>query len=114
MVSGPFVVFNRHLETNVLSLQHNKYEDARTCKTIIRYDANSLYLPCAEQEMSIGEEYYKEFIDLFDLKLIHSVSKQFENDVLFRFRLVDIKLLEDRLGKSSKFLILYTKNEVFL
>ena len=57
MVSGPSVVLNRHLETNVLSLQHNKYEDARTCKTIIRYDANSLYLPCAEQEMSIGEEY---------------------------------------------------------
>ena len=28
MVSGPLVVFNRHLETNVLGLQYNKYEDA--------------------------------------------------------------------------------------
>ena len=59
MVSGPSVVFNRHLETNVLSFQCNKYEDARTCKTIIRYDANSLYLLRAEQEMSTGGEYYK-------------------------------------------------------
>ena len=78
MVSGPSVVFSRHLDTNVLSLQYNKYEDARTCMTVIRYDANSLYLPCTEQKMSIGGEYYKEFIELFDLKLIHSVSKQFK------------------------------------
>ena len=113
MFSPPSVVFNRHFETNVLSSQYNKYEDARTCKTIICYDGNSLYLSCAKQEMSTGGEYYNEFIELFDLKLIHSVSKQFENDVLFGFRLGDIKLLEDRLGKSSKFLILYTKYEVF-
>ena len=48
MAGGPSVVFDRHLKTNVLSLQYNKYEDARTCETNIRYDANSLYLSCAE------------------------------------------------------------------
>ena len=52
MVGGPSVVFNRHLETNVLSLQYNKFEDARTCKTSIRYDANSLHLPCAEENIT--------------------------------------------------------------
>ena len=35
------------------------------------------------------------------------VSKQFYNDVLFEFRLESIKLLEDQLEKSSKFLILF-------
>ena len=95
------------------ALQYSKYEDARTYKAIICSNINSLYLACAKQEMSIRGEYCKEFIDLFDPKLIHSVSKQLENDVLYGFRLGDIKILEDRLGKPSKFLILCTKNEVF-
>ena len=103
MVSGPSVVFKRHLEINAISLQYNKYEDATTCKTIIRYVANSLYLPCAEQDMSIRGEYYKEFIDHFYVKLTHSVFKQFENDVLVVFRLGDIKLLEDRLKNPQNF-----------
>ena len=95
------------------ALQYSKYEDARTYKTIICNNINSLYLACAEQEISIRGEYCKEFIGLFDPKLIHSMSKQFENDVLNGFRLGDIKILENRLGKPPKFLILCTKNEVF-
>ena len=38
---------------------------------------------------------------------IHLVSKQFYNDVLLGFWLESMKLLEDKLEKSSEFLILF-------
>lgn len=47
-----FIEYSAYKTTNM-----PKYEDAWTCKTIICYDANSLYLPWAKQEMFIGGEY---------------------------------------------------------
>ena len=83
MAGGPYRLESIGIQKLMSSaLQYSKYEDARTYKTIICNNINSLYLACAEQEMSIRGEYCKEFIGLFDPKLIHSVSKQFENDVL--------------------------------
>ena len=38
---------------------------------------------------------------------IHLVSKQFYNDVLLGFWLESMQLLEDKLEKSSEFLILF-------
>ena len=48
--------FSRYAEANVSKIRSNIYPDAKVCKSVVGYDANSLYLYCSGQEMPCGKE----------------------------------------------------------
>ena len=53
---GPSLVFTRYHEVGVTKIRSHKYEDARLCKRIVRYDANALYLSTMSKKMPCGKE----------------------------------------------------------
>ena len=56
MIGGPSIVFCRYAEAGVSQIRSHIYEDAKTCRTVLGLDANSLYLFCSGQEMPCGKE----------------------------------------------------------
>ena len=56
MVGGPSIVFCRYAEAGISQIRSNTEADGKTCRTILGFDANSLYLFCSGQEMSCGKE----------------------------------------------------------
>ena len=44
IVGGPIIVFHRSHERDVTTIRPTDYEEPKTCKKIIGYDANALYL----------------------------------------------------------------------
>ena len=68
MIGGPSIVFCRHAEAGVSKIRSHIYsrsdskagaklsEDAKTCRSVLGLDANSLYLFCSGQEMPCGKE----------------------------------------------------------
>ena len=58
MIGGPSIVFCRHAEAGVSKIRSHIYreEDAKTCRSVLGLDSNSLYLFCSGQEMPCGKE----------------------------------------------------------
>jgi hypothetical protein len=54
IVGGPTIVFHRYHERDVTTIRPTDYEEPKTCKKIIGYDANVLYLWSIMQEMPTG------------------------------------------------------------
>ena len=54
IVGGPSIVFHRYHERDVTTIRPRDYEEPKTCKKIIGYDANALYLWSIMQEMPTG------------------------------------------------------------
>jgi len=46
MVGGPSIVFCRYHEAGMTKIRSHKYDKAKTCRGVIGYDANALYLYC--------------------------------------------------------------------
>ena len=54
-VGGPSIIFHRYHEAGKTKLHGHLYkESARTCQSIVGYDANALYLWCLMQNMPTG------------------------------------------------------------
>ena len=125
MVGGPSIVFCRYAEAGVSQIRSHIYEDAKTCRAVLGFDANSLYLFCSGQEMPCGKE--KVFQANPEAKpeqrpkgrskalsseekdeLIQNVL----NDKLFGFFQVDIEVPEQLLDKFSEFSPLFILSEV--
>ena len=73
IVGGPALVFHRYHECDKTYLKSNKYgQQAKICKQIKGYDANSLYLYAAMQPLPTGcmirrrcdENFYPRFVDV--------------------------------------------------
>ena len=58
MIGGPSIVFCRYAEAGVSKIRSHIYSgaDAKTCRAVLGFDANSLYLYCSGQEMPCGKE----------------------------------------------------------
>ena len=57
MIGGPSIVFCRHAEAGVSKIRSHIYsEKAKTCRSVLGLDSNSLYLFCSGQEMPCGKE----------------------------------------------------------
>ena len=58
MIGGPSIVFCRHAEAGVSKIRSHIYSeaDAKTCRSVLGLDSNSLYLFCSGQEMPCGKE----------------------------------------------------------
>ena len=116
MVGGPSIVFCRYAEAGISKIRSHISSDseagaklrAKTCRAVLGFDANSLYLFCSGQEMPCGKE--KVFQSEAGKKdeLIQNVL----NDKLFGFFQVDIEVPEQLLDKFSEFSPLFILSEV--
>ena len=110
MIGGPSIVFCRHAEAGVSKIRSHIYreEDAKTCRSVLGLDSNSLYLFCSGQEMPCGKEkVFKCNPDEQD-EIIQNVL----NDELFGFFEVDIEVPEQKRKRFSEFCPLFVISEV--
>ena len=118
MIGGPSIVFCRHAEAGVSKIRSHIYSDseagenlradAKTCRSVLGLDANSLYLFCSGQEMPCGKE-----------KVFHcdpgeqdEIIQNVLNDELFGFFEVDIEVPDQLRDKFSEFCPLFVISEV--
>ena len=128
MIGGPSIVFCRHAEAGVSKIRSHIYsrsdskagaklsEDAKTCRSVLGLDANSLYLFCSGQEMPCGKE--KVFKCNPEAKPEQSSAEQDEiiqnvlNDKFFGFFEVDLEVPEQKRKRFSEFCPLFVISEV--
>ena len=108
MIGGPSIVFCRYAEAGVSQIRSHIYQHAKTCRAVLGFDANSLYLFCSGQEMPCGKKkVFSERSGKKD-KLIQNVL----NDKLFGFFEVDIEVPEQLWNHFSEFSPLCILSEV--
>ena len=61
VVGGPSLVFTRRHVADETRIRSHQYEDARLCRRILGYDANSLYPSTMMKEMPCGPGYVKSY-----------------------------------------------------
>ena len=61
VVGGPSLVFTRRHVAGETRIRSHQYEDARLCRRILGYDANSLYPSTMMKEMPCGPRYVKSY-----------------------------------------------------
>ena len=84
MVGGPSIVFCRYAEKDATKIRPHIYGDeAKTCKSVVGFDANSLYLYCLGDEMPCGKEEYAEVKNPKDPETIGQICKDVINGDLF-------------------------------
>ena len=125
MIGGPSIVFCRHAEAGVSKIRSHIYrgsdsEKAKTCRSVLDLDSNSLYLFCSGQEMPCGKE--KVFKCNPEAKPGQSSERSSEeqdeliqnvlNDKLFGFFEVDIEVPDQLRDKFSEFCPLFVISEV--
>ena len=127
MIGGPSIVFCRHAEAGVSKIRSHIYSeaDAKTCRSVLGLDANSLYLFCSGQEMPCGKEKVfkcnpeakpeqrpkgrsKALSSAEQDEIIQNVL----NDKLFGFFEVDIEVPEQKRKRFSEFCPLFGISEV--
>ena len=77
-------------------IRSHQYKNAKTCKAVVGFDANSLYLYFSGQEMPCGKEEYVEIEKPNDPELIDRLCKDILEDKLFGFLQVDIHVPDSR------------------
>ena len=116
MVGGPSIVFCRYAEAGISKIRSHISSDseagaklrAKTCRAVLGFDANSLYLFCSGQEMPCGKEKVFQSEAGEKDKLIQNVL----NDKLFGFFQVDIEVPEQLRKRFSEFSPLFILAEV--
>ena len=110
MIGGPSIVFCRHAEAGVSKIRSHIYSeaDAKTCRSVLGLDSNSLYLFCSGQEMPCGKEKVFKCNPGEKNEIIQNVL----NDELFGFFEVDIEVPEQKRKRFSKFCPLFVISEV--
>ena len=61
VVGGPSLVFTRKHVAGETRIRSHQYEDARVCRRILGYDANSLYPSTMMKEMPCGPGFVKSY-----------------------------------------------------
>ena len=95
MIGGPSIVFCRYAEVGKTQIRGG----TKPCKSIVGFDANSLYLYCSGQEMPCGKERYIEDPTASVQELCNRVM----TDDLFGFLEVDICVPGKLREKFSEF-----------
>ena len=108
MIGGPSIVFCRYAEAGVSRIRSHLPGDAKTCRAVLGFDANSLYLFCSGQEMPCGKEKVFQGNPEEKDKLIQNVL----NDKLFGFFEVLIEVPHQLTSKFSEFSPLFVISEV--
>ena len=116
IIGGPSIVFCRYAEAGISKIRSHINSDseagaklrAKTCRAVLGFDANSLYLYCSGQEMTCGKEKVFSSNPKEKDELIQNVL----NDKLFGFFQVHIEVPEQLLDKFSEFSPLFILAEV--
>ena len=88
------------MEVGASQIRSHKYADAKVCKSIDGWDANSLYLYCSWQEMPCGKESY---VEVSNPTVIEDLWDKVMMGALFGFLQVDIHVPNGLLEKFSEF-----------
>ena len=118
MVGGPSIVFCRYAEAGISKIRSHINNEAKTCRAVLGFDANSLYLYCSGQEMPCRKEKVFHCDSGAEAKPKQSSEKQDEliqnvlNDELFGFFEVDIEVPEQLRDKFSELSPLFIIDEV--
>ena len=110
MIGGPSIVFCRYAEAGVSQIRSHIYKDAKTCRAVLGFDANSLYLYCSGQEMPCGKE--KVFRCNGGVEEKDEIIQNVLNDELFGFFQVDIEVPKQLRKRFSEFSPLFILDEV--
>ena len=95
IVGGPSQVFCRFHEKGVAKIRSHKYADAaKTCESVIGYDANALYLYCSGGEMPCGKEALVVNKKPYDSKRVRKFCRDVRKDKVFGFAKVNIHVPE--------------------
>ena len=110
MIGDLSIVFSRYAESGKTRIRLYHYgPEAKECRSVIGYDANSLYLYCAGQEMTYGKENYGEIQKPTDVKMLCDEILKKE---IFGFVQVDTEVPEELKDKFSEFSLLFAVDEV--
>ena len=113
MVGGPSIVFCRYAEKDVTKIRPQVYGDnAKTCKSVVGFDENSLYLYCLGDEMPCRKEEYVEVKDSKNAEVIDKICEDVIFNDLFGFFQVDIYVPEELREKFREFSPLFVVDEV--
>ena len=114
MIGGPSIVFTRYAEAGKTKIRSHEYENPRLCQSIVGYDANSLYLWCAGQNMPCGKEEYLPLSEesSSDPEFIRKFCEMVVGEEFFGFAQVDIHVPKKLKEKFSEFCPLFVVKEV--
>ena len=101
------IVFSRYAEARVSKIRPHKYENPKTCASVIGFDANSLYLYCSGQEMPCSKEEYVEVSWPQDSGVVEDLCNKVLTGELFGFLQVNIHVPDALQEKFSKFSTLF-------
>ncbi len=74
LIGGPSIVFCRHAKVDETVINPYKYTNPRTVKSILGFDANSLYLSVLKKPMPTGFMVMREEMNMYKPKIISSQS----------------------------------------
>ena len=113
MVGGPAQVFTRYYEKDITCIRsHVNGEKGKLTKSIIGYDANSLYLYCSGDVMPCGKETLVVNKKPFDQKQIAKFSRDVLKGEVLGFARVDIEVPAELYDKFSKMAPLFVVQEI--
>ena len=98
MIGGPSIVFCRYAEAGKSRIKDHLFKNAKICKSVVGYDANSLYPYTFSRRMPCGKAQYRT-----RCQIPKNVRRMILNDEIFGFFLVDIRVPDDLKEKFSEF-----------
>ena len=101
VVGGPSLVFTRKHVAGETRIRSHQYEDARVCRRILGYDANSLYPSTMMKEMPCGPGYVKSYDNPEAYALVFPQFLWMEE--WFGFAEVDIEVPEELWPEFEEF-----------
>ena len=87
MIGGPSIVFCRYAEAGKSRIKDHLFENAKMCKSVVGYDANSLYPYTFSRQMPCGKAQWRG-----RWQIPKNVREMILNDQFFGFFLVDIRV----------------------
>ena len=109
MIGGPSIVFCRYAQVGKTKIRSHQWDDAKNCKSIVGFDANSLYLYCSGQEMPCGKEQY---FEVEDPTAVEDLCNAVLNGNLFGYLQVDIQVPEQLKDKFREFSPLFVVDSI--
>ena len=87
MIVGRSIVFCRYAEAGKSRIKDHLFKNAKVCKSVVGYDANSLYPYTFSRQMPCGKAQYRT-----RWQVPKSVRRMIMSDEMFGFFLVDIRV----------------------
>ena len=102
-VGGPSIVFHRYQESGETKINEHKYGDeAKTCQSVIGWDANALYLACLMEKMPTGPYIRRQAQDDFAPKQTDVFGKMASEWLEWEMTQNNLKITHKYNGKEKR------------